>query len=206
MKQTDDKQLIDSVLRTWFEDTRTDRMDIPQTKRWFMGGKKLDELLSARFSKAVLRAQTGDLDHWLNDITGALAHVILSDQFSRNIHRGTAQAFAGDAKALEIARHVLSTNSHEHLTLTHKVFLYMPFEHDESRESQKTSIQLFTQLREQAPPELAQFAQATLDSAIEHKDIIDLFGRYPHRNATLSRHSTAAEVEWLASKAKRFGQ
>ena len=206
MKQPDDKLLIDSVLSTWFEDEKTGRVDLPQKKRWFMGGKTLDALLRDQFAQTVQNAQAGKLGSWLGELKGALAYIVLLDQFSRNIHRGTAQAFAGDAKALAIARQVLNSNDHESLPLTHRVFLYMPFEHDETIESQRTSIALFTQLHNQAPPLLAKFAQATLDSAIEHKDIIDQFGRYPHRNAILGRQNTTAETAWLESKAKRFGQ
>ncbi len=206
MRHPDERQLIDSVLSTWFKDNETGRMDLPQKQRWFMGGKTLDELLSARFGQTVQKAQAGEFDHWLEDIRGAMAYVILLDQFSRNIYRGAAQAFAGDARALSISQHVLSCADYASLPLTNKVFLFMPFEHDENSASQQTSVALFTDLRDQAPPSLARFAQATLDSAIEHKAIIDQFGRYPHRNATLGRPSTAAEISWLSERGKSFGQ
>lgn len=194
------------VLDTWFKDDDTGRMDRPQLKRWFMGGTKLDEYLRATYSETLKAAATGELDHWLQDAHSTLALIIVLDQFNRNMNRGTADAFALDAKALAASQHALDNNYTEHYSFTQKMFCYMPFEHDESRESQKTAVSLFQQLQDDAPEEYADFATKALASAVEHQEIVEKFGRYPHRNKVLGRANTEQEAAWLASDHKSFGQ
>ena len=89
----------EDVLEFWFRDEATGRMDLPQSKRWFQGGSKLDRELTERFGPALELARAGQLDHWRDSASGTLALIILLDQFNRNINRGTAEAFAGDAQA-----------------------------------------------------------------------------------------------------------
>ena len=194
------------VLDTWFKDDDSGRMDLPQLKRWFMGGKKLDEYLKATYSATLSAAANGELDHWLDDAQSALALIVLLDQFNRNMNRGTAQAFALDAKALAASRQALDLDYTSHYTFTQKMFCYMPFEHDESRESQKTAVALFQQLKDDAPDEYTEFADRALASAIEHQEIVEQFGRYPHRNKVLGRANTDKEEQWLAGDHKSFGQ
>ncbi|MFK8076010.1 MAG: DUF924 family protein [Granulosicoccus sp.] len=194
------------VLETWFKDDDSGRMDLPQPKRWFMGGQKLDEYLKATYSTTLTAAANGELDHWLDDAQSALAFIVLLDQFNRNMNRGTAKAFALDAKALAVSRQALDLNYTSQYTLTQKMFCYMPFEHDESYESQKTAVELFQQLKNDAPDEYKEFADGALASAIEHQEIVEQFGRYPHRNKTLGRANTDKEEQWLAGDHKSFGQ
>ena len=194
------------VLDTWFKDEATGRMDLPQTKRWFMGGLELDQQLSSQYSHTLLLAGENKLDHWMDTAQGTLALIILLDQFNRNINRGTAGAFAHDAKAVTVSKHALAMGYTKELPISQRLFCYMPFEHDETDESQSQSVALFTQLKEEAPEDFSEFADRTLASAIEHKDIIDKFGRYPYRNAVLQRRSTEEELAWLANENKRFGQ
>lgn len=194
------------VLDTWFKDENTGRMDIPQPKRWFMGGAELDEKLTIEYSHTLLLAAENKLDHWQDSAPGTLALIILLDQFNRNINRGTAAAFEHDSKAVQVSKHALAMGYTEQFPISQRMFCYMPFEHDESAESQRLSVSLFKQLREEAPDDFSEFAESTLASAIEHKDIIDKFGRYPYRNAVLNRTSTEAELAWLRQENKRFGQ
>ncbi|MGQ7847982.1 DUF924 family protein [Granulosicoccus sp. 3-233] len=195
----------EDIVEYWFRDEATGRMDLPQSKRWFQGGSKLDRELAERFGSTLALARAGSLDHWRESPTGTLALIILLDQFNRNINRGTAEAFAGDAQALSLCHHAIDRNYPAGWPLTHQVFCYMPLEHDESVSSQERSVALFTELLEKAPPELQSYAKGTLDYALQHKEIIDRFGRYPYRNAVLEREDTAEEREWLAD-GKRFGQ
>lgn len=199
-------QTAESVLSFWFKDEDTGRMDLPQGKRWFLGGKELDALLEERFGATVVLAREGHLQHWQESAHSALALIILLDQFNRNIYRGTADAFAADSQALAVCHHALAMDYPAQYTLTQRVFCYLPLEHDESTESQESSVALFTELAENAPPQLREYANGTLEYAHEHKKIIDQFGRYPYRNEVLGRTSTPAELAWLEQSGKRFGQ
>ncbi|MFT4725528.1 MAG: hypothetical protein ACI9UN_000023 [Granulosicoccus sp.] len=194
------------VIETWFKDDISGRMDLPQPKRWFMGGPELDQKLNSQYSQTLIKAGANKLDHWLESAQGTLALIIVLDQFNRNIHRGSAAAFEHDIKAVAASKHALAMGYTDQLTVSQRIFCYMPFEHDESAESQSQSVALFKQLKEDAPTESSEFAGRALASAIEHKDIIDKFGRYPHRNAVLDRVSTDDELAWLESENKRFGQ
>ena len=194
------------VLDTWLKDEDTGRMDLPQSKRWFMGGSKLDDKLRCQYTATLASAGNNELDHWLSTAHGTLALIILLDQFNRNMSRGTAAAFEHDASALTASKHALAMGYDRQFPFSQRIFCYMPFEHDETVESQEQSVALFKQLKDEAGEQYSEFADRTLASAIEHKDIIDKFGRYPHRNAVLQRTSTAEEIAWLESENKRFGQ
>lgn len=211
MKSDDTKQInavlhAQHVLETWFKDDETGRMDLPQLKRWFMGGSKLDDYLRATYSPTLQAAAAGELDHWLNDSQSTLALIIVLDQFNRNINRGSAAAFALDAKALAASQRALEKSYTDDYSFTQKMFCYMPLEHDESRESQRKAVALFQQLKEDAPPEYTEFATRALASAVEHQEIVEEFGRYPHRNEVLGRPNTEEEELWLAADHKSFGQ
>ena len=196
------KQVID----TWFKDEASGRLDLPQLKRWFNGGKSLDDQLTRDFSDAVNKAGNGDFDNWMEDAEGSLALLILLDQFTRKIYRGSAQAFTFDHKAQSVCLDGLAKGFDKDLPVMQRVFYYMPLEHAESHELQAESLKRFTALHEQCSNDLEEFTRRTLDSAVEHKAIIDEFGRYPYRNAVLGRESTRDEELWLTESNKRFGQ
>lgn len=203
---TTDVQSPKKVINTWFKDEVTGELDIAQSKRWFLGGKKLDQALSSQYTATLVAAREGKLSHWLDTAYGTLALIVVTDQFNRNINRGTAAAFALDSIALTACKHALAQNYDDQFTITQRVFCYLPFEHDETLESQIKSIALFRKLDDNAPPELKTFTQGTLQHALEHQAIIEQFGRYPHRNAALGRTSTQTEIDWLDRENKRFGQ
>jgi len=141
-------------------------------------------------------ALDGHLDGWADGDPGLLALVLLLDQFTRNIHRGSAQAFAGDPAALALARHAVAAGRHQRLPLIHRVFLYLPLEHSEKLADQDRCVALFRALGEDsAHPLVTEFTRY----AKAHRDVIARFGRFPHRNAALGRPSTPAEQDWLAS-------
>ncbi|RFU43823.1 DUF924 family protein [Paraburkholderia sp. DHOC27] len=168
-------------------------------KLWFKRNAAFDAELRERFSALLDVAQQGALDGWANTPPGALALVILLDQLMRNCHRGEAGAFAGDAHALRIARQMVASGADMRLPdLFHRAFAYMPFEHDESMESQRESVRLFKPF--EAHPEAASYYR----SAVQHAAIIERFGRFPHRNAVLGRASTEEEQAFLRKRGSRF--
>jgi uncharacterized protein (DUF924 family) len=180
------------VLGFWFADG-------PDTFRqaWFTRDDALDAAIRDRFAVAALAAREGALDGWAALPDGALALLVLLDQFPRNLHRGTAEAFAADARARAIAREVVLTRRFD-LALSHteRVFLYLPFEHSEAMADQDLSVALFEGLRDDAR---MAGPDGTIDYAWRHRAVIARFGRFPHRNAALGRASTAAEAGWLAA-------
>jgi uncharacterized protein (DUF924 family) len=161
-------------------------------KRWFSKDSDFDALVKKRFGGLVERALAGKLDTWSSDPKGALALVVLLDQMTRNIYRGTPKAFAGDARALQVAKTLDTTTG---FTIKEKVFAYLPYEHSESVTDQKASTALFRALAARYPTnELAQVAAAY---AKKHAYVIRRFGRFPHRNAILGRVPTAEETRFV---------
>ncbi len=156
--------------------------------RWFSKDAAFDVLLSERHADTLAEARDGALDHWADTPEGVLALVIVLDQFSRNIHRGTPQAFAGDAKALALAQRALARGDHHALPAWQAMWLFMPLEHAEDIAMQRHCVALF-----EAVPELEDMVKW----AREHFEIIARFGRFPHRNAILGRVSTPEEIAFL---------
>lgn len=157
------------------------------SQNWFVRSDDLDAKIKLNFAEAHRKAQAGELDHWTKTPEGALAVIILLDQFSRNMFRGSPHSFASDAKALAIAKYALAEGFDKNYNDQQKQFLYLPFMHSENIADQDMSITLYEKLGN----------DSALDFAHQHRDIIAKFGRYPHRNAVLSRVSTAEELEFL---------
>ena len=174
-------------------------------KRWFQGGAKLDQDIKTRFGADVEQAIGGALKHWESQAESRLALIILLDQFSRNVFRATAQAFAGDARARSMTLQALAASEDLQLPWVARVFLYMPLMHAEDAALQQESVQRFSQLRDEAPAKLKPHIEGSLKFAHEHQQIIARFGRFPYRNAVLNRSSTPEEETFLKS-APRYGQ
>ena len=170
------------IIDYWFaEDMR---------KRWFNSTPEFDQQLRDRYLDTWERARRGELDHWKASAAGCLALVILLDQFPLNMFRGQAESFATEAQSREVARHALAQGFDRDMPAEHKAFLYMPFMHSESLEDQELALSLYDQ------PGL----ESNLRFARHHHDIVDRFGRFPHRNEALGRDNNAAEIEYLNSK------
>ena len=186
---------INAIHRFWFGELDEAGMCVADhNPLWFTASVRTDEVCRARFGNAVLRAMAGELDFWADTDAGLVALIIALDQFTRNIHRGTPQAFAGDATALALAQQTIASRHHLHLAAIHQVFLYLPLEHCEDREVQEECVTLFEQLAAVTGHE--QIASFTRYAAA-HRDVIAQFGRFPHRNAILGRRSTPAELAYL---------
>ena len=197
----------EEVLDFWFEGVTDDVPAIAaRLPVWFQSDPAFDRLCRERFGDVLERAVRGDLDAWLETPRGALALVVVLDQFSRNIHRGTAAAFAGDAKALACCSRARERGFDLELRPVERMFLYMPFQHVEDRERQDESVRVWEALAAGVEGELAEFFEGSIVHAREHRDVVHRFGRFPHRNAALGRESTPEEREYLDGGAPRYGQ
>lgn len=195
-----------AVLDYWLGDALT--LGWPSVDRhsmWFRGGPAVDADIQSRFGPLVEQALDGALLDWERTPLARLALVILLDQFTRNIYRGRARAFAGDARAQRLVREALAAQEDASLPLAGRVFLYLPLEHAEDPAQQDESVRRFAALAEQATPACAESFARNLDFARQHRDIIARFGRFPHRNAALGRENTPQESAFLHD-GPRFGQ
>jgi uncharacterized protein (DUF924 family) len=157
---------------------------------WYAGGDDLDGEISAIFGQIWDAAHAGHLEHWAEGAAGTLAYLIVCDQFSRNIHRGSPLAFALDGRARQAARRALDMGWDMDAPQPERQFFYMPFEHSEDMADQDLAVQLMDS-RMDAHPDMALHARA-------HREIIARFGRFPFRNAALGRENTSAEAAFLA--------
>jgi uncharacterized protein (DUF924 family) len=165
-----------------------------------------DELIRERYGELTLAAEQGRLSHWESSPRRRLALILLFDQFSRNIYRGSARAYAQDLEALTLTVSGMQIGADATLDPVERLFFYMPLMHAESLDVQEESVAAFRRLMLEAPADLQRIFQASLDAAVEHRDIIARFGRFPHRNRALGRESTPEEIEWLATEGRDFDQ
>jgi uncharacterized protein (DUF924 family) len=174
------------VLTFWFHEI--------DPRLWFAADEVFDTLVRDRFLTQLQQAAAGELHDWRGSASGRLAEIILLDQFSRNVYRGTPQAFAQDVVALVLAQEAVASGALAALDPVQRSFLLLPFMHSESP---RIHVLAETLYREHAPAVNYEFE-------LKHKAIIDRFGRYPHRNAILGRASTAEEVQFLSQPGSSF--
>lgn len=160
-------------------------------KKWFAKDAGFDSMIALRFEQTHYRAAMRRYDSWAETAEGALALLILLDQFPRNLYRGTAHAFATDPLARTLARAALAAGHDQAVEPLLRPFFYLPFEHSESLEDQEFCVELCAALQADSGDE------QTMQFAIIHRDIIARFGRFPHRNAVLGRETTQTEQEFL---------
>jgi len=195
----------DELLDFWFGDKDDDvGVGESQSSLWWGQSAEADDRLSGRFGHAASAAAAGTLDHWTGSPRGRLALILLIDQLPRVIHRGSPGAFAQDEKARWIATQGISSGADRLLRPIERVFFYLPFEHSEDPADQLRSIELYRELAATVPEKWRGSFGFYLDFAIRHRDIIDRFGRFPHRNAILGRESTAEELEFLKEPGSGF--
>lgn len=178
--------MVHAVLDFWFDET--------QPAQWWKVDPAFDELVRQRFATLHAQARRCELFAWRATPEGRLAEVIVLDQFARNLHRGTPDAFSADALALALAQEAVAAGADLALAPERRAFLYMPYMHSESAAIHAAGEPL---MRERAP-------QHTHEFELRHKAIVDRFGRYPHRNAILGRASTAEEAEFLKQPGSSF--
>lgn len=173
----------EDICRFWFD-------EIEQSS-WFKQSDKFDRDLQERFGELLEAAKRGELDHWCDCATGYLGLIILLDQFSRNIYRDKAEAFAADDKALALALEVIEQGLDTELTLEQRSFAYLPFRHAEDLAMQKIGLD--------KTRELNAAGYGSDRYAISHLSVIELFGRFPYRNKALGRENTEEEAAYLAN-------
>ncbi len=176
----------EEIIEFWFHEL--------QEKQWWVKDPELDLQIKQRFTDVYNAAARGECYSWRDSPDGRLAEIICLDQFPRNIFRGQPQAFATDGLALVLAQEAVRVGADQALNGPKRSFIYMPFMHSESRLIQEESIRLFSH------PEV----EKNRRFAIDHKAIIDRFGRYPHRNAILCRETTEEEALFLQGPKSSF--
>lgn len=162
--------------------------------QWWAVEPALDAAIAERFGALLQAALAGELAAWRVTAEGRLAEIVVLDQFSRNIHRGTPRAFAADPVALVLSQEAVAAQADRALDATRAAFVYMPHMHSESRLIHEAAVRLFQR----------DGMEDSLRFELAHKAIIDRFGRYPHRNAILGRASSAEEIEFLSQPGSRF--
>jgi uncharacterized protein (DUF924 family) len=185
-----------AVLDFWFGG------ELPR-KEWFQKSAAFDREIEQRFGTQIEQALEGGLHSW--DAEGpqaTLARILVLDQFCRNVYRDTPLAFAGDHQALQAALDMIDAGEDQTLTRFQRAFVYITLEHAEDLAMQEQAVALFTRLAAATPGN--QGIAGMLDYAQRHRDVIQRFGRFPHRNAILQRASTAAEQEFLKQPGSKF--
>jgi uncharacterized protein (DUF924 family) len=187
------------VLDFWFGAPGSDSAGKPR-REWFIKSDAFDDQIRQRFGAVIDQAIAGGLREWdAEGPQGILARLLVLDQFTRNAHRNTPRAFAGDTLGLLAARQLADSGAHLALTPLQRSFAYMPFEHAEDAFMQERAVALFTALALEHPG-----FDETLDYAHRHRGVIARFGRFPHRNEILGRASTPEEIEFLRQPGSRF--
>ena len=167
--------------------------------QWFRKDEGFDAQIRTRFGALIDAAIAGGLRAWDATPHGALARLVVLDQFTRNVHRGTPRAFAGDSQALALAASMTQHGLDRQLAPMLRAIAYLPFEHAEDRAMQARAVELFQRLAQAQPG-----FESMLDYAERHQEVIARFGRFPHRNAILGRTSTPQELEFLRQPGSSF--
>lgn len=184
---------IEEVLAFWFGNTPGERR-----KAWFVKDAAFDEEIRSRFLPLYESAAAGSLARWTESAHGALALIVATDQFARNMFRGSARAFATDPVALATAKRAVESGWDKDMLPVERMFVYLPFEHSESLAEQDRSVELF------APLNGFSETSDAVEYSERHRAIVKRFGRFPHRNAALGRPGTPEEIEVLKQPGSGF--
>ena len=195
-----------SVLNYWIGKTKDSAEAMAaQNKLWFVKSFATDTEIATRYIDTMAALASGLAHDWAKDGPHErLAAIIALDQFSRNVFRDTPDAFANDALAVKLCKQGLAVEEDKDLSEVERQFFYLPLEHSEATDDQALSIAMYEKLASDARPDFAGGMKGALDYAKKHKDVIDRFGRYPHRNAILGRSSTPEEDAYLAEPGSGF--
>jgi uncharacterized protein (DUF924 family) len=197
-KVMNDTATIGELLTYWFGELNEHGVCSPkQSQLWFRYRDSTDDEIRSRFGEWVRRALAGELDHWEQTDEGLMALLLCQDQLTRNIFRGSPAAFSGDARALALAQSAVAAGRDRHLPSIHRVFLYVPYEHAEDLAVQNAGVDLFQDLLECCDDQVRDEIKGYGKYAEAHRDVIERFGRFPHRNDILQRDSTPGELAYL---------
>jgi len=196
---------IASVLGFWFGECGPDgAIDPTRRKMWFKSGAQHDDEIRNRFGGLHERASRGALDKGTATVRGRLALIVICDQFSRHIYRGTAQAFAQDPAAQKLTLAGIDDGIDRELAPVQRSFFYLPLEHAEDPALQALSVDCYERLAAAVADRWRKDYASFLDYARRHRDVIERFGHFPHRNAALGRPSTPEEIEFLKQAGSSF--
>lgn len=203
--QEEDERRVEAILHEWFGELQDDGTCPPERRaRWWKKSVAFDEHLRSSHGDDVESALAGECDGWASSPRGALALVLLLDQLTRNLFRGTARMYAGDAKAMKIVSRAIEDGFDAQVPPAYVPFLYMPLMHIEDLAVQNRCVSLFEALAARCAPALAAHTANDLKAARVHRNIIARFGRFPHRNPILGREPTDEERAFLDAGGPSF--
>jgi uncharacterized protein (DUF924 family) len=200
------KKTQNAILKFWFGPFEEQLSSSEHRRMWYASSAETDAEITAKFKESLLAVPEANEQSASLSPHARLALIVLLDQMSRNIFRGSAQAFAYDPLALALCLEGIKNGADQGLCLTERLFFYHPLEHAESLEAQDHCVNLMQSLVAEYSGRQGEVASKALKFAQEHRELIEGFGRFPHRNEVLGRESTAAELDYLNSGGKRFGQ
>lgn len=196
---------IEDVLEFWFGRGRTAREVVDEKGTlWWSKNDSLDQAITLRFAATSAAVASGELTRWAESPRGLLASIICTDQFPRNMHRDAPQAFSCDPIALDLAKRCVDGGAARRLRPILRVFAYLPFEHSEELDEQVRAVALYRELAASVDQDETELFNHHLDFARRHHDIIERFGRFPHRNRVLGRPSTDEERAFLEQPDSSF--
>ncbi len=200
-----DKNMVNNIIVFWFGALDADSMPSEEAmQRWWQKDAEFDNVIKERFLPLVEKASAGELDDWLNDARGCLAYIILLDQFTRNMYRDSEAMYQHDTKAQAAAINAVLNGLDRELPLIFRIFVYMPFMHAESLHRQQQSLQCYQTLVDEADDKIKHHFEYTYNFAVLHKQIIERFGHFPHRNVLVNRATSAEEAEFLQEPDSSF--
>ena len=193
----------EEILYYWFPEDINDA-DLEtfrrQGERWMRGGPEVDREITERFGEVLEQARRGELDHWADTPRGRLALIIVLDQFSRNIYRGSPHSYSQDERALKLALEGIERGMDRQLGAVERSFFWLPLGHSEDLDLHERSVRHAEEEAANAPPHQRAMAEFGVSQARAARDVIARFGRHPHRNEILGRTSTPEELEYLRTE------
>ena len=197
----------DAIIHYWLGSSDSNpAVFATQQKLWYSSKAETDNHIRTAFESDLASAENGDLTHWRNTPEGSLALVILLDQFSRNLYRGTPAVYANDVQAQDVVVSLLEKDGHLGFNIPARIIFYHPLHHAENLKLQEKAVSLFEEMLESASDEWRESVAGNLTSIKKHSDIIRKFGRFPHRNNILGRQSTQEECQYLQQDKRTYGQ
>jgi uncharacterized protein (DUF924 family) len=197
----------DEVIEFWFADAlESPEAAAARSPFWFSSDDSVDSQIWELYADTVTDAAAGYYEDWLETARGRLALIIVLDQFPRNIFRGTAEVYRYDPLVITLAQAGVALGQLAGMSVPEQAFFLMPYQHSEDLEVQSQGVALMQAMVASAPPEWVEQARGFADFAVRHHDIVESYGRFPHRNKVLGRNSTEAEDHFLSEGGETFGQ
>jgi uncharacterized protein (DUF924 family) len=198
---------IDQITDFWLDGCLNSPEAAHKRRDWWYGGdQQTDDEIRSRFGTLVSDACAGGLQEWEASAEGCFGLILLLDQFTRNLGRGTIEAYAGDKRAFAVVRHAIEAGLDRQLHPVSRIWLYHPFHHSEVLAEQDQGLSLLHQVKDAASPEWHAYVERSITGWTGHRDIVAQYSRFPHRNKVLGRTSTPAELDYIANDGRSFGQ